>query len=71
MALLDSRERLIVDRLVVGEPGEIRVTDQLLGMCAGLRQGSRAIASIRYEANQARERAAEAARVADSRGDSS
>jgi hypothetical protein len=67
-AVLDVRERLLLDRLVEGEPGEIRGTDQLLGMIAGLRQAQRAIASVYYEAEQSRERDAAKARAADAEG---
>lgn len=63
-ALLDARQRALVDRLVIGTPGDVRATDQVLGMVNGLRQLDRAISSIRYEANQARERAEAAAEAA-------
>jgi hypothetical protein len=64
-ALLDARERLLVDRLVVGAPGDVRGTDQMLGIANGLRSVKRAVASIRHEANEARERAERAAADAD------
>jgi hypothetical protein len=67
-ALLDARERQLVDRLVVGEAGDIRTTDQILGMCNGLRQGSRAVDSIRYEVQRARALAEQAKAEADAEG---
>lgn len=67
-ALLDARERSLVDRIVVGEAGDIRATDQVLGICNGLRQSSRAVDSIRYEVQQARERAELAKAEADAEG---
>ena len=68
LALLDARERQLVDRLVVGEPGDVRVTDQVLGMANGVRSLRRVVDSIRYEANEARERAEQAAADADAEG---
>jgi hypothetical protein len=65
MSLLDARDRQLVDRLVVGEPGDVRGTDQILGMVNGLRSMKRAADSIRHEATQARERAEQAAADAD------
>jgi hypothetical protein len=67
-ALLDARERDVMDRVVVGTPGDIRATDQMLGTCLGLRQGGRAIDSIRYEVQQAREDAELAKAEADAEG---
>lgn len=66
--LLKAREALLVDRLVVEKPDDIRSTDQVIGMLGGLRQGLRAVDSIVYEAQQARERAEAAARAADAKG---
>ena len=69
-SLLDSRERKLVDRLVIETPtpDNVRGTDQILGTIAGLRQSRAAIDSILYESIQARERAAAAAREADAKG---
>jgi hypothetical protein len=66
--LLKAREALLVDRLVVEKPDDIRSTDQVIGMLGGLRQGNRAVESILYEAQEARERALAAAREADAKG---
>lgn len=68
--LLDARERMLVDRLLVERPttDNVRATDQTIGTLAGLRQSRRAVESILYEAQVARERAEAAARAADERG---
>lgn len=67
-ALLDARERMLTDRLVNDSVGDIRATDQVIGMIGGLRQSKRAVESILYESNEARERAERAAREADAEG---
>lgn len=64
-ALLDAREQMLVDRVVIDKPGDVRSTDQILGSVLGLRQARMAIDSIIHEANQARERAKRAAAEAD------
>lgn len=67
MSLLDSRERFLVDRLVIAQPtpDNVRATDQTLGTIAGLRQSRQAIDSIIHESIKARERVEAAARVVD------
>lgn len=66
-ALFETRERMLIDRLVVEAPTSenVRATDQTLGTIGGLQQTRRAIDSILYESEQARERAEAAAREAD------
>lgn len=63
LGLLDDRERMLVDRLVHERPDAegVRATDQVIGMISGLRQLKQAADSILYAADQARERAREAA----------
>lgn len=70
MSLLDSRERSLVDRLVIAQPTpeNVRATDQTLGTIAGLRQSKRALDSIIHESIKARERVEAAAREADAKG---
>lgn len=63
LGLLDDRERMLVDRLVHERPDPegVRGTDQVIGMIAGLRQLKEAADSILYAAQEARERAKDAA----------
>lgn len=67
MSLLDSRERSLIDRLLIAQPTpeNVRATDQTLGTIAGLRQSRRAMDSIIHESIQARERVAAEARAAE------
>ena len=66
LSLLETRERLLLDRLVLGASDvPVRSTDQIIGTLAGLRQLRVAADSLLYEAHEARERALRAAREAD------
>lgn len=68
LALVDARERFLLDRLVIGPPADVRATDQVIGIVNGLRSLRNGADSIRFEAQQARERAEKAAAEADAKG---
>lgn len=66
-ALLQAREKFLVDRLMIEPPtaDNVRSTDQTIGTLLGLRQLTRAVDSIIHEANEARVRAESRARAAE------